>query len=451
METKANYAAVGLFVVVLLATGLAFLFWLSDAGERAKQIDIKIVFSDPVSGLITGSNVLFNGIKVGEISSIALDPDNPSNVVAIARVNRSVPLKTDTSAKLSSQGLTGVSELSLEGGSRNAESLISATKAGELPTIPAEVSPFQDIVESTRRLLNRTDGAMKAIDTFITENKQAVYDSVQNVDHFTAALAANSNGMRDLVTNLSAASKSVGKLSDSLNGSSKKIEDILAAVDPAKVRDMVAKANQAVDETTAAAEHLHRLVAAVDPATVTKVEGDIAESSAKLKETVETTNKALAAISPESVNEITKNLRSAAGDIAAFSRSINDRSADVAGVISESRALVSTLRTVAGNLDYFVNKANAMVSDGKSGGLVAEASETLKSIHTLADTLNAKAGPIADNLGRFSDRGLSNIDQLATDLRRSLDLIDRLAISLQRNPSQVIFGGDKVPEYQPRR
>jgi phospholipid/cholesterol/gamma-HCH transport system substrate-binding protein len=69
METRANYVLVGLFTLAAIAGAFGFVYWLVRFGDQARQDEMFIVFSGPVTGLATGSGVLFNGIKVGQVEA----------------------------------------------------------------------------------------------------------------------------------------------------------------------------------------------------------------------------------------------------------------------------------------------------------------------------------------------------------------------------------------------
>ena len=69
METKANYLMIGGFVLGVLALAFIFVFWMTNLAGGGKRYFI--VFDGSVAGLTTGSSVGFNGIKVGEVQSIA--------------------------------------------------------------------------------------------------------------------------------------------------------------------------------------------------------------------------------------------------------------------------------------------------------------------------------------------------------------------------------------------
>ena len=104
MERNANYALVGLISTILLMGLLVFIVWLAGSG-LARQYDLyDIVFQGPVRGLSQGAEVHFNGIKVGEVSKITLDPKDTRLVIARAQVTSDVPIRVDSYATLAAPG-----------------------------------------------------------------------------------------------------------------------------------------------------------------------------------------------------------------------------------------------------------------------------------------------------------------------------------------------------------
>lgn len=552
MESRANYAAIGLFVLVMLITGLGFLYWLTNAGERARQADLRVVFNGAVTGLNTGSGVLFNGIKIGEVAELSLDQEDPNTVIAIIRVDRTKPIRTDTRAILSYQGLTGVANLQLEGGSRNAPLLLESVEDGGIPTIQAEVSPFQDILESAKNVLNRADSAMAAIDDFIKENGPAFNRTVNNVETFSKALAENADGIDEALNGIAGAGEAIGRIADDLKGTAARAEEILNAVDPARVATLV-------EDVTRSAERLDRVLAraeevanGIDPAAVNDVMASLTEAAKTLDGTIKRADAVIAAVKPEDVDGLIASLKTSADqvsaaaekanqvmaavdtkrvdailanvdtaskniadvsstfggvvtstqetmtrvgevvgavdpakvrttvdDVSAFAAqlktygpevdgiladvksasealkrlggTIDNRNRDVDIMITDARNLVSQLNGIAERTDKILVKVNEYV-EGDGQGLIAEATETLKSIRSVAETLNKSIGPITANVATFTDRGLDSFTDLANQGRQALARLDRVLAGVERNPQQFIFGGDGgVPEYAPRR
>src|ERR1700761_2773985 len=131
LERNANYALVG-FASLVLFVGLgAFVLWLAQV-RFARDYDIYDIVSDgPVRGISQGGEVHFNGIKVGEVQRIALDPANASRVIARIKVTSDVPIKTDSYATLEPQGVTGVNYVQITAGTRARPFLKDVTPRGQ--------------------------------------------------------------------------------------------------------------------------------------------------------------------------------------------------------------------------------------------------------------------------------------------------------------------------------
>ena len=120
MERNAHYAAIGLATLVLFLGLILFVVWLARF-QFAKEYDVyDIVFYGPVRGLSEGGEVHFNGIKVGEVTALQLDRQNPNKVIARARLTAEVPIKTDSRAVLKPRGVTGGNSIQITAGSPKA-------------------------------------------------------------------------------------------------------------------------------------------------------------------------------------------------------------------------------------------------------------------------------------------------------------------------------------------
>src|SRR5215218_4441444 len=125
METRANYALIGVFTLAVIAAAFGFVYWFSGGDRGQSKQSIRVVFSGSVSGLSKGSAALFNGLRVGEVTDIGLFPDDPRRVTSIIQVEASTPIRADTRARLEYQGLTGVAQIALTGGEAGAPPLVA--------------------------------------------------------------------------------------------------------------------------------------------------------------------------------------------------------------------------------------------------------------------------------------------------------------------------------------
>src|SRR3954468_5768668 len=116
METRAPFVIVGAFVLAAIVAVFGFVYWLHNAGGLGPRTAHPGQFDGPVPGLLVGAGVLFNGIRVGEVTDLGLAPDNPRRVNATISVATTTPVRSDTRVGLEFQGLPGVPVIALEGG-----------------------------------------------------------------------------------------------------------------------------------------------------------------------------------------------------------------------------------------------------------------------------------------------------------------------------------------------
>ncbi|MEH2509992.1 phospholipid/cholesterol/gamma-HCH transport system substrate-binding protein [Nitrobacteraceae bacterium AZCC 1564] len=181
METKANFVLIGAFTLAVVAAAFGFVFWFQNLGAAAQRTPLRIVFEGAASGLRTGGNVNFNGIKIGEVTSIKLD--DPKRVVVITNVDKSAPIRKDSLVGLEFAGLTGVSSISLKGGSIEAGGVPVADDG--VPTLMADPNAIQDIGEAVRATLQN-------VNKLVTDNQEALRVSMGNLEAFSKSLASNS-------------------------------------------------------------------------------------------------------------------------------------------------------------------------------------------------------------------------------------------------------------------
>jgi phospholipid/cholesterol/gamma-HCH transport system substrate-binding protein len=212
METRANYVLIGLFTLAVIAGAFGFVYWFSNAGGTGERVRYAVVFNGPVSGLRTGASVLFNGIRVGEVTELQLDPALPRQVIAVMAVDRTVPVRADTGIGLDFQGLTGIASISLKGGSPAAP-----LPPGDPPRLVADQGVTQDVAQSAREVLRR-------IDSLVSDNQDSVRVSLRNIEKLTQVLADNQDSVRTSLRNIE-------KVSQVLADNTGRIDNILAGAE----------------------------------------------------------------------------------------------------------------------------------------------------------------------------------------------------------------------------
>ena len=193
METKANYVLIGVFVLAIVAAVFGFVYWFQSVGGAGERSYYRVVFESSVSGLRTGASVLFNGIRVGEVNDLKLNPDQPNQVVAYISVDKSVAVRSDTRIAIEFQGLTGIAAVGLSGGTPSLPPMVGTRD--KPPTLVGNRGMTQDVTQGARDVLRR-------IDDFIAENQGAFRSALKNIDAFSAALARNSERIDRITANI---------------------------------------------------------------------------------------------------------------------------------------------------------------------------------------------------------------------------------------------------------
>jgi phospholipid/cholesterol/gamma-HCH transport system substrate-binding protein len=180
METRANFVLIGSFTLAVIAAAFGFVLWFQSLHTTKARSPLRIVFEGPASGLRNGGSVNFNGIRIGEVMSVKLD--NPRRVVALAMVENNAPIRKDTRVGLEFQGLTGVAAISLKGG-EEAAAPVPLDEDG-VPMLTADPNALQDVTEAIR-------GTLQNINRVVSDNQEAVKNSLRNLETFTSSLARN--------------------------------------------------------------------------------------------------------------------------------------------------------------------------------------------------------------------------------------------------------------------
>jgi phospholipid/cholesterol/gamma-HCH transport system substrate-binding protein len=182
METRARYILIGLFLCLVAFGGFFFVYWLNNSAGFGARTDYRVAFKGPAYGLIEGSAVLFNGIKVGEVTSLQLDASAPGEVIAIISVVSGTPIASDTTVGVESLSLMGTPAVALIGGAAGAQPL--AATDGQPPLLVSPPEASQDIMRAAKTTLLRLDG-------LIAENEKPITDTIANLKSFAEALGRN--------------------------------------------------------------------------------------------------------------------------------------------------------------------------------------------------------------------------------------------------------------------
>jgi len=209
METRASHVLIGAFALGVLVLAFLFVLWIGKLSLDREWDYYEIVFKEAVTGLTVGGAVQYNGIQVGEVKRLSLAPDDPGRVIARVRVTHGTPIKTDTRAKLTFTGLTGVAIIQLSGGSPKGPPL-EATNGQTLPTIIADESALAKLLTSSEDIVTSVNDTLLRLSMVLNEKNLArVGAIIEHVEKVTGAVAEHDQDLGTAMANLAQASASL--------------------------------------------------------------------------------------------------------------------------------------------------------------------------------------------------------------------------------------------------
>lgn len=249
MEPRAHHVMIGLFTVIVIAIGLIFALWLGKYGKNTSRSNYVVVFNEPVRGLARGGAVQFNGIRVGDVVDLSIDPNDIRNVRALISIQSAIPVKVDTVARLVITGITGVSVIALSSANPDSPAL-QASSDQPYPVIIASPSPLSQIMQNGDTLLSSmTELVHNANRLLSAENSDKVSRALSHLESVTTVIAENRD---DINTVLS----SMAKASQTLNETLVAVNRLVASEGQPSLRS----ARHALDSVDKAATQVARLV-----------------------------------------------------------------------------------------------------------------------------------------------------------------------------------------------
>jgi len=457
METRANYALIGLFTLAVFTGIIGFVYWFSAARNTGVKTSYQVIFTGSVSGLSRGSLVRFNGLRVGEVTMIDLVPNDPSRVMSIIEIDQKTPVKTDTRARLEYQGLTGQASVQLSGGTAAAPALQSPD--GSRPIIYADRSDFQDILETVQRLATRTDGILAKVEKVVDDNEGSLGSTIRSVETFAKALADNSAGVGAFLSAIGDTAQRISSLSTRLESLSTTAEELIRSVDSASLNRIVAnvegftrvlaenrpnidailtegaglarrltESSQRLDGVLAQAE---RIAGAVDSGKIARTVDNldqlaqaVGNNAAAVDRVIKNVDELVRSVEPGRIGRSLANVES-------FTQALADNRSNIDGILADGATLAKRLSDTSQRLDA------ALIEVAR----IAQAVDTQKVGRSL-DNLDRFAQALGNNSAEV-DRVLKNAGDISATLRSASTRVEDVLVAAQRFLGSATDGDSK--------
>ncbi|MEL3892629.1 MlaD family protein [Ferrovibrio sp. MS7] len=215
METRAHHLLIGSFLLLFLLGILGFALWLAKTQLDREIARYNIFFTGSVAGLGQGGDVRFNGIKIGNVSQISIDREDTSKVRVTINVAADTPIRADSVASLELQGITGVSFVQINSGTKAAELLPArySEDVSELPVIRSRNSSIAELFEAAPDLVNRAArimsdqnidniggiiGDIRQLTITLASRQETLTRAIDGFDRTSADIAIAARAARDV-------------------------------------------------------------------------------------------------------------------------------------------------------------------------------------------------------------------------------------------------------------
>lgn len=198
METKGYYLTVGIFVISILVGAILFAVWLYDkTGGEGKPYTI--YFKSSVTGLNQGSGVIYQGVPIGKVTKISVDPDVADQVRVDVSIQNDFSVYKDTYAQLEMKGITGGLLVQLKGGTVNTTPL-EHTRKTPSPIIQSRPSHIEELFTSAPKLIKNFSEVAESLNQILTDKtKTNVTGIIEDIKDVTGTISRKTKSIESML------------------------------------------------------------------------------------------------------------------------------------------------------------------------------------------------------------------------------------------------------------
>ena len=234
--TRAERIKIGAFMLLCGIMICVFLGYVLSRFLNKEFDNYYTVFSESVIGLYKDAQVKLNGIDVGNVTEIAIDSSNLSQVIVRFRVNKGTPIKLGTRAGMThGSSLTGEKQIVLSGGR------FDEPDVKEGGYVPAEKTAFDAIANKATDIIGHVDSLMTNLNSLFSEkNTQSISNSLKNFESAT-------QNLNRLTQNLNAPINNISNAANSMKNVLSEIEEAKIAAKAGENMDVLKEKLEAID------------------------------------------------------------------------------------------------------------------------------------------------------------------------------------------------------------
>lgn len=265
MERNANFIVVGICAIFSVLSLAGFVFWMGKYGvDGEKYESYKTYIGESVSGLKASSPVKLKGLDVGFVEEVKIDTDNPERIEVMFKVEKEIPIKTDSFIVLNSQGIVGIGYLEIKGGTKDSQPLKSIDKS-ERPEIPSELSMVSKLTDKAEIILTNLTRTIGRVDKLASDrNIESVSTSLNNFALISTELKDNRKEFTNLIMGAREVEASANRTLKDFSAVAQKADSVLdetknlATESSALIKEI--KNSDAMEKVSSSLEHSNEVM-----------------------------------------------------------------------------------------------------------------------------------------------------------------------------------------------
>lgn len=210
---------IGIYALLIFLGAWAGIRFMSGADIFGRSNEYFAYYED-ASGLQTASAVVIRGVKVGQVTSVVISPQDPSKVQVAMAISKDYTLPVDSKAKIFSAGLMGgqAVEIILGTSAQSLEKGATIESEVEVGMFDAISSQFGDIKDKLVVMVDNLNATLVSVNSIVNENNANIAASIKhlkdllaqlensqivaNLDSFTGTLKDNGQKIDGIVSNV---------------------------------------------------------------------------------------------------------------------------------------------------------------------------------------------------------------------------------------------------------
>ncbi len=316
----------------------------------------------------------------------------------------------------------------------------------------ADQSSVTNLLATADKILDRANDAVGDIQSFVADARGPLTETARNADKFSKALADNSDNIDRFLESIGKLSETFTSVSGKINSTFDAVEKLVRAVDAKKINDVVDNADRLTANVADASKDLKATIESIK-----RTADTYNDFGKKAQQTLDRIDVLVAQIDPakvkgtvDDISKATADARVAVASIRDVANTVSSHQKDIDQTIENVSQISTKLNAASSRVDGILVKVDSLLGSDSTQSLFVQARNTLDSFKKVADNLNARIGPIADNLQKFSAGGLSDVQTLVNDTRRTVQNLNDTISNFDRNPQRLLFGGDTVKQFDGR-